>query len=377
MAKAMAAIQQGDVKNERGIPSVTFIPDVELFLKEHTMAIEILFENLSILQSKYRFMMKHLQENKVAVMVLIPEIERTLKTVKHLIRKADDDEEVKTSFALADSVYADAKISSKTKTVYLWLGANVMLECVSCALHATRLARRVCNCMCVAWPPSSGGEVGGRAEWFVCRAGSQGLLACAVEERRKAERSGGGKSPPFVFGRCCFCGERAVSQLIRKRHRAAAARTHARYSFTRIRCIAFAMAARRKNACPRAACFGFCCRDCRLVVVSSSECTSDDADTNILHRHDAAAADSAVAAAASAADAAAGRYSYDEADKLLTEQVTTAHAKVAEYTSDIMFLRDQITTTEVNMSRAYNYDVVLRKKQRAEDDANDSIQTVE
>ena len=139
MAKAMAAVQQGEGKNERGIPSVTFIRDVESFLKEHTMAIEILFENLSVLQSKYRFMMKHLQENKVAVMVKIPEIERTLNTVKHLIKKADDDEEVKTSFQLADSVYADAKISASTKTVYLWLGANVMLECVF--LISRRVAR--------------------------------------------------------------------------------------------------------------------------------------------------------------------------------------------------------------------------------------------
>eukprot|EP00750_Incisomonas_marina_P001688 INCI1155.1.p2 GENE.INCI1155.1~~INCI1155.1.p2 ORF type:complete len:211 (-),score=65.41 INCI1155.1:1532-2164(-) len=195
MAKAMAAIQQGEGKNERGIPAVTFIPDVEAFLKKNDMRIEILFENLSILQRKYRFMMQHLQSNKVTVMVKIPEIERTLKAVQHLMRKAAADEEVQTSFPLNDGVYVDATVAANQGTVYLWLGANVMLE-----------------------------------------------------------------------------------------------------------------------------------------------------------------------------------YSYEEAEKLLKEQAEAANRKVEEQASDIMFLRDQITTTEVNIARAYNYDVLLRKKQREEEAENSQIQ---
>ena len=68
------------------------------------------------------------------------------------------------------------------------------------------------------------------------------------------------------------------------------------------------------------------------------------------------------------------RYPYAEAEALLQKQTQDAQAKLAEQTSDIMFLRDQITTCEVNLARCFNYDVVVRKKQKAEEAANAEIQ---
>jgi len=130
MAKCMAAIQQGEGKNGRNIPAMTFIPDVASFLKQHDMKIEVLFQNLATMREKYRFMSKRLQDTRVAIMAKVPENERTLKTVQHLMKKAADDEEVKASFPLADSVYVDATVSPDQGTVYLWLGANVLLEYV-------------------------------------------------------------------------------------------------------------------------------------------------------------------------------------------------------------------------------------------------------
>ncbi len=47
-------------------------------------------------------------------------------------------------------------------------------------------------------------------------------------------------------------------------------------------------------------------------------------------------------------------YSYDDAIKLLTRNLSSAEEKLAETESDIDFLKDQTTTTEVNMARVYN-----------------------
>ena len=50
-------------------------------------------------------------------------------------------------------------------------------------------------------------------------------------------------------------------------------------------------------------------------------------------------------------------YSYDEAIKLLMRNLASAEEKLAETESDIDFLKDQTTTTEVNMARVYNQGV--------------------
>lgn len=39
-----------------------------------------------------------------------------------------DEEAVSTTYQLADNVYAHANINCQAQVVYLWLGANVMLE---------------------------------------------------------------------------------------------------------------------------------------------------------------------------------------------------------------------------------------------------------
>ena len=50
-------------------------------------------------------------------------------------------------------------------------------------------------------------------------------------------------------------------------------------------------------------------------------------------------------------------YSYDEALKLLMKNLTNAETKMKETEEDIDYLKDQITTTEVNMARVYNQGV--------------------
>ena len=55
-------------------------------------------------------------------------------------------------------------------------------------------------------------------------------------------------------------------------------------------------------------------------------------------------------------------YTYDEAITLLGKNLHNAESKIEETTTDIDFLKDQITTTEVNLARIYNQGVVNKKK---------------
>jgi prefoldin subunit 5 len=55
-------------------------------------------------------------------------------------------------------------------------------------------------------------------------------------------------------------------------------------------------------------------------------------------------------------------YTYEEAKKLLGEQLQAARTKITNNTSDLTFLRDQIITTEVNRARVYNYTVLENRK---------------
>ena len=59
-------------------------------------------------------------------------------------------------------------------------------------------------------------------------------------------------------------------------------------------------------------------------------------------------------------------YSYDEAVKLLGKNLHNAEQKITETDTDLDFLKDQITTTEVNLARIYNQGVLNSKKTKKE-----------
>jgi prefoldin subunit 5 len=56
----------------------------------------------------------------------IPDIQKTLETVRFLKARQADAEPLETTFELNDTLYAKAEVPP-TDEVYLWLGANVML----------------------------------------------------------------------------------------------------------------------------------------------------------------------------------------------------------------------------------------------------------
>ena len=118
--------------NPRGIPEVTFIDDVEDFVKNAkkelpTVTTEVLIKSFNTMYSKYKLMEVHLLKNKGHMKNKIPDLRSTLDMVHQLIKKRDAGEIMKTKFNLADNVYADAEVEGNG-TVCLWMGANVMLE---------------------------------------------------------------------------------------------------------------------------------------------------------------------------------------------------------------------------------------------------------
>jgi len=58
-------------------------------------------------------------------------------------------------------------------------------------------------------------------------------------------------------------------------------------------------------------------------------------------------------------------YSQDEAIALLTRNLETAVANLEKVMEDLAFLRDQLTVTEVNIARIYNWDVKQKRRARA------------
>lgn len=65
-------------------------------------------------------------------------------------------------------------------------------------------------------------------------------------------------------------------------------------------------------------------------------------------------------------------YSFDEAIELLTTNKTNAESSLVTIEEDAAFLKDQITTTEVNIARCHNYGVKLRAQERARKTAEES-----
>ncbi|XP_066255893.1 prefoldin subunit 3 [Euwallacea similis] len=58
-------------------------------------------------------------------------------------------------------------------------------------------------------------------------------------------------------------------------------------------------------------------------------------------------------------------YTLEDAKKLLTQNITAAERNLGYVNHDLDFLRDQFTTTEVNMARVYNWDVKRRQASKA------------
>jgi len=136
---------QSQAKNARGIPKAPFISDVEKHIGGPEGDVESALRLIQDALAKYRYMDANLTQRRRGLEEKIPDIKKTLHMVEYLQErregksKADDDDDLgddeedlskkplTTTFELNDTLYAEAELE-ETNTVYLWLGANVMLS---------------------------------------------------------------------------------------------------------------------------------------------------------------------------------------------------------------------------------------------------------
>ncbi|CAG5027986.1 unnamed protein product [Parnassius apollo] len=114
------------LKTFSGIPEAVFVDNVDEFMKlpENSGGVEKVLRKLDEQHSKYKFMEYTLASKRRRLRQQIPDLARSLEMIEKLKTQND---EMETQFLLSDQVFVKANIAP-TKTVYLWLGANVMLE---------------------------------------------------------------------------------------------------------------------------------------------------------------------------------------------------------------------------------------------------------
>ncbi|KAF7789129.1 hypothetical protein EIP86_000064 [Pleurotus ostreatoroseus] len=144
MSGGIAGTQE---KNARGIPKAPFIADVAEYLGPNA-EVESALKEFQAAIAKYRYMEHNLSQRRRGLEDKIPDIKKTLGMIEFLQERregkssedADEDDlgddleddaaakaPLKTTFELNDTLYAEAELED-TDTVYLWLGANVMLS---------------------------------------------------------------------------------------------------------------------------------------------------------------------------------------------------------------------------------------------------------
>ncbi|OCH87830.1 Prefoldin, subunit 3 [Obba rivulosa] len=144
----MATTSNMQERNPRGIPKAPFIANVEEYLGPEP-DVERALKEFQAALAKYRYMDQNLAQRRRGLEEKIPDIKKTLTMVEFLQErregksKASEDEDIdddlleddgesfgkplRTTFELNDTLYAEAELE-ETDTVYLWLGANVMLS---------------------------------------------------------------------------------------------------------------------------------------------------------------------------------------------------------------------------------------------------------
>ncbi|KAF5603432.1 prefoldin subunit 3 [Fusarium pseudocircinatum] len=121
-SKGKEAAQSKDATptNPRGIPYAPFVDKVEDYVSTRD-DVEPTLRSFQEMISKYQFMEMNLQKRMGGLKEKIPDIQKTLDSVKFLKLRKDDDEAIDTTFELNDTLYTKAKIPA-TEEVYIWLG---------------------------------------------------------------------------------------------------------------------------------------------------------------------------------------------------------------------------------------------------------------
>jgi prefoldin subunit 5 len=108
----------------RKLPEIMFIEDVPKFVKKYGK--EAVIENLNHAYNKFKFTESQFQNYKTTVAKKVPEINRSLELIKAMLKKKDEENQIK--FQLSDGLFVEGTVPKGNKTVALWLGSDVMVE---------------------------------------------------------------------------------------------------------------------------------------------------------------------------------------------------------------------------------------------------------
>ncbi|KAF2429555.1 prefoldin subunit [Tothia fuscella] len=124
-SKAAEVDKKEAATNPRGIPFAPFVDKVEDYVSSRA-EVEGTLKSFQEMISKYQFMQANTERRALGLREKLPDIQKTLDTVRFLKTRKPDSEPLETTFELNDTLYARALVPP-TEEVYLWLGANVML----------------------------------------------------------------------------------------------------------------------------------------------------------------------------------------------------------------------------------------------------------
>lgn len=114
--------------NSRGIPRVTFIENVDQYVKNSGYTAETVLRQIQEQYSKYKLMETRLVQNLASLRHRLPQIQKTLDAVTFLKqRETEGHATSQVNFALTEAVFGSANVQPQGR-VHLWLGANVMVE---------------------------------------------------------------------------------------------------------------------------------------------------------------------------------------------------------------------------------------------------------
>mmetsp|Transcript_6829 Transcript_6829/g.20208 ORF Transcript_6829/g.20208 Transcript_6829/m.20208 type:complete len:189 (-) Transcript_6829:165-731(-) len=124
------AVSTGAPSSHGGIPAMPFIEDIDTFMEKEGKSAESALQKLHEQYNGYKYMEQRLIMRKMKLKVKIPDIEKTLGVVTRMKQSQEEgDSSLRTHYELSDAVYAAAQVPIvEDQKVFLWLGANVMLE---------------------------------------------------------------------------------------------------------------------------------------------------------------------------------------------------------------------------------------------------------
>ncbi|CAD1812255.1 Prefoldin subunit family protein [Candida parapsilosis] len=130
----MAEILKPKNTNPRGIPEAPFIESVDVIIKDPDNEFQPVMSQFQQRLQQYKYMELSKQQQLADVNQKIPDIEKNLEIINYMktskaTTNEDESEELTFNYELNDTLYNKATVDAKElESVYLWLGAEVMLE---------------------------------------------------------------------------------------------------------------------------------------------------------------------------------------------------------------------------------------------------------